>query len=82
MRNLQNKFKVQKQISDAKQKDMAAAGEDALIKDEAVKDAEQRSVKLNVQDGGSVAGGDSRNLLSQLRVLRNALYENYAPQSI
>lgn len=34
-----------------------------------------------MEDGQSI-GADSKTLISQLRVLRNALYENYSPQSI
>lgn len=50
-------------------------------KDDMKMDADQRSVKFIVDDGGSVTS-DSKSLLSQLRVLRNALYDNYSPQSI
>ena len=77
VRNLQNKFKATNNPVDAKKDDDFGAP----LKDDINLDPEQRSVKFVVDEGGSVTN-DSKSLLSQLRILRNALYENYSPQSI
>ena len=40
--------------------------------------ADSASIKLQVEDTGSVAS-DTKTLMRHLRILRNALYENYSP---
>jgi hypothetical protein len=50
-------------------------------KEEAKAEADQKSVKFALDDGGSVTS-DTKTLQSSLRILRSALYENYSPQSI
>lgn len=77
VRNLQNKFKATNNPVDTKKDDDIGSP----LKDDINLDPEERSIKFVVEDGGSVTS-DSKSLLSQLRILRNALYENYSPQSI
>lgn len=74
VRNLQNKFKATNNPVDTKKDDDFGSP----LKDDINLDPEERSVKFVVDEGGSVTS-DSKSLLSQLRILRNALYENYSP---
>lgn len=51
------------------------------MKDDFKLDNDMMSIRLGGDESGSVST-DSRSLISQLRGLRNSLYENYLPQSI
>jgi hypothetical protein len=51
------------------------------MKDDATTEAEGEDGKFLEEDVGSVASS-TKSLMKHLRMLRNALYENYSPPSI
>lgn len=59
-------------------KDNKSSGAPDNFIDDVGIETDQKSVRFVVDESGSVTN-DSKSLLGQLRVLRNALYENYSP---